>query len=56
MGPIIINRITLVGKQCIVNNHEDYSSRHVIDLNEVNVVAWAKTDACFVWKVDQGIH
>ena len=34
VGPIIINRITLVGKQCIINNHEDYSSRHVIDLNE----------------------
>lgn len=34
VGPIIVNRTNLIGKQCIINNHEAYSSRHVIDLNE----------------------
>ena len=33
VGPIIVNRTKLIGKQCIINNHEAYSSRHVIDLN-----------------------
>jgi len=32
VGPIIVNRKTLVGKQCIINNHEDYSARHIIDV------------------------
>ena len=32
VGPIIINRKSLVGKQCIINNHEDYSARHIIDV------------------------
>ena len=32
VGPIIVNRKTLVGKQCIINNHEDFSARHVLDV------------------------
>lgn len=32
VGPIVINRRTLVAKQCIINNHEDFSARHVIDV------------------------
>jgi flagellar assembly factor FliW len=32
VGPIIVNRKTLVGKQCIINNHEDYSARHILDV------------------------
>ena len=32
VGPIIVNRKSLVGKQCIINNHEDYSARHIIDV------------------------
>ena len=32
VGPIIVNRRTLVGKQCIINNHEDYSARHILDV------------------------
>ena len=34
VGPIIVNRLTLVAKQCIINNHEQYSARYVLDLNE----------------------
>jgi flagellar assembly factor FliW len=34
VGPIIVNRKTLVGKQCIINNHEDHSARHIIDLGD----------------------
>ena len=32
VGPIIVNRKTLVGKQCIINNHEDFSARHILDV------------------------
>jgi len=32
VGPIIVNRRTLVGKQCIINNHEEFSARHVLDV------------------------
>jgi flagellar assembly factor FliW len=32
VGPIIVNRKTLIGKQCIINNHEDYSARHILDV------------------------
>jgi len=32
VGPIIVNRRSLVGKQCIINNHEQYSARHVLDV------------------------
>ena len=32
VGPIVINRRTLVAKQCIINNHEDFTARHVIDV------------------------
>ena len=32
VGPIIVNRRTLSGKQCIINNHEDYSARHILDV------------------------
>jgi flagellar assembly factor FliW len=32
VGPIIVNRVTLVGKQCIINNHEEFSARHVLNI------------------------
>ena len=32
VGPIIVNRATLVAKQCIINNHEEFSARHVLDI------------------------
>ena len=32
VGPIIVNRQTLTGKQCIINNHEEFSARHVLDV------------------------
>ncbi|MDA7822835.1 flagellar assembly protein FliW [Opitutales bacterium] len=32
VGPVIVNRNTLVAKQCIINNHEKYSARHILDL------------------------
>jgi flagellar assembly factor FliW len=32
VGPVIVNRNTLVAKQCIINNHEKYSARYVLDL------------------------
>jgi len=33
VGPIIVNRKTLVGKQCIINNHEEFSARHILDVS-----------------------
>ena len=36
VGPIIVNRKTLVGKQCIINNHEEYSARHILDVGGEN--------------------
>jgi flagellar assembly factor FliW len=32
VGPIIVNRKSLAGKQCIINNHEEFSARHVLDV------------------------
>ena len=32
VGPIIVNRRTLVGKQCIINNHDEFSARHLLDV------------------------
>ena len=37
VGPIIINRSTRVGKQCIINNHEEYSARHIINVGAPDV-------------------
>jgi flagellar assembly factor FliW len=34
VGPIIVNRTTLVAKQCIINNHEEFSARHMIDVGD----------------------
>ena len=34
VGPIIVNRNTLVAKQCIINNHEEFSARHMIDVGD----------------------
>ena len=34
VGPIIVNRNSLVSKQCIINNHEKYSARYVLDLSD----------------------
>lgn len=33
VGPVIVNRKTLVSKQCIINNHEKYSARYILDLS-----------------------
>lgn len=35
VGPIIVNRNTLVAKQCIISNHEEFSARHVIEVGEI---------------------
>ena len=43
VGPIIVNRRTLVSKQCIINNHEEFSARHMIDVGEAE--AEAETEA-----------
>ena len=37
VGPIIVNRATLVAKQCIINNHEEFSARHMIDVGDTEV-------------------
>ena len=37
VGPIIVNRNTLVAKQCIINNHEQFSARHMIDVGDTEV-------------------
>ena len=34
VGPVIVNRNTLVAKQCIINNHDKYSARFLLDLSE----------------------
>ena len=33
VGPIIVNRKDLVGKQCIINTHEEFSARHILDVS-----------------------
>ena len=33
VGPVIVNRKTLASKQCIINNHEKYSARYILDLS-----------------------
>jgi flagellar assembly factor FliW len=37
VGPIILNRNTLEAKQCIINNHEEFSARHMIDVGDTEV-------------------
>jgi flagellar assembly factor FliW len=37
VGPIIVNRNTLVAKQCIINNHEQFSARHMIDVGDTEL-------------------
>jgi len=32
VGPVIVNRNTLIAKQCIINNHDKYSARYILDL------------------------
>ena len=32
VGPIIVNRASLLAKQCIINNHEEFSARHALDM------------------------
>jgi flagellar assembly factor FliW len=34
VGPVIVNRNTFVAKQCIINNHDKYSARYLLDLSE----------------------
>ena len=36
VGPVIVNRNTFVAKQCIINNHEKYSARYLLDLAETD--------------------
>ena len=33
VGPVVVNRKTLLSKQCIINNHEKYSARYSLDLS-----------------------
>jgi len=34
VGPVIVNRNTFVAKQCIINNHDKYSARFLLDLTD----------------------
>jgi len=34
VGPVILNRNSLIAKQCIINNHDKYSARFLLDLSE----------------------
>jgi flagellar assembly factor FliW len=34
VGPVIVNRNSLVAKQCIINNHDKYSARYLLDLSD----------------------
>ncbi|MFP6900141.1 MAG: flagellar assembly protein FliW, partial [Opitutales bacterium] len=46
VGPIVINRKTRVGRQCILNNHEDHSARYVINVGEPDETTEAEPTAC----------
>jgi len=46
VGPIVINRSTRVGKQCIIRNHEEYSARHVINVGALDETAESESTAC----------
>ena len=46
VGPIIINRNTRVGKQCIISNHEEYSARHVINIGAPDESGEAEPTTC----------
>jgi len=34
VGPVIVNRNSLVAKQCIINNPDKYSARYLLDLSD----------------------
>ena len=34
VGPVIVNRNSLKAKQCIINNHDKYSARFLLDLSD----------------------
>ena len=34
VGPVIVNRNSLAAKQCIINNHDKYSARYLLDLSD----------------------
>ena len=57
VGPVIVNRKTLVSKQCIINNHEKYSARFILDLSNSGSEAtfWGQM-LILSRKVDQGIR
>ena len=46
VGPIVINRNTRVGKQCIINNHEEYSARHLITVGTSDETMETGPTAC----------
>tara|TARA_Y100000588_G_scaffold109034_1_gene119556 strand:+ start:190 stop:684 length:495 start_codon:yes stop_codon:yes gene_type:complete len=46
VGPIVINRKSRVGKQCILRNHEEYSARHVINVGAPDETTEAESAAC----------
>ena len=46
VGPIVINRNTRVGKQCIISNHDEYSARHVINVGAPDETGEAEPTAC----------
>ena len=46
VGPIIINRNTRVGRQCIISNHEEYSARHVINVGAPSETGEAESTGC----------
>ena len=46
VGPIVINRRTRVGKQCIISNHEEYSARHIINVGASDETMEAGPTAC----------
>ena len=46
VGPIVINRKTRMGKQCILSNHDEYSARHIIDVGSPDETTEAESAAC----------
>ena len=46
VGPIVINRKTRMGRQCILSNHEEYSARHVINIGAPDETTEAESTAC----------
>ena len=56
VGPVIVNRNSLVAKQCIINNHDKYSARFLGSIRRWQLSFLAEGSLILSRKVDQGIR